>query len=79
LVGSIYSVKVTTKNALRGLAKPQRVAAMLSNEIATAWPISAGQYPTNDRAADERQQQSHCCARSLRRARSHFSGDDKLP
>jgi hypothetical protein len=31
LVGSLYSVNVTTKNALGGLAKPQRVARMFSN------------------------------------------------
>ena len=54
LAGSLYSVKVTTKNALGGLAKPQRVARIFSNGIATAWPIPIGQCPTNDRAADER-------------------------
>ena len=42
LAGSLYSVKVTTKNALRGLAKPQRVVAILSNEIARAWHTPQG-------------------------------------
>jgi hypothetical protein len=42
LAGSLYSVKVTTRNALCGLAKLQRVARMLSNARATAWPIPQG-------------------------------------
>jgi hypothetical protein len=42
LVGSLYLVKVTAKNVLGGLAKPQRVARMFSNGIATAWSILQG-------------------------------------
>jgi hypothetical protein len=42
LAGSLHSVKVTTKNALGGLVKLQRVARMFSNGIATARPIPQG-------------------------------------
>jgi len=45
LAGSLYSVKVTAKNALGGLAKPQRVARMFSNATSVANPTQGKVRP----------------------------------